>query len=236
MHLAPTAGPKGKMSCVLGIAMLAAADALRLQDRANEQKVKLTVVYETYCPSCQYFITNQLHQVWYTAGFQEILDMEMLPYGNAEGHGTSTVCQHGTNECTANMVHECALKHIARADAMAFVFCAEGQTIRGTHPEHLIDACMEDQATRTTLQACVAEFNNLDVASRTYHLNNQWTPWVVLNEVHSTDAENNLLAAICNTYTGSNKPHACASINASHVHFPSNHSVCPRFSNATSRS
>ncbi len=75
----------------------------------RNDRVNLSIYYETLCPDCRQFITTQ---VW--NAYQSILDIvniTFVPYGNAnELYRPETklyqyYCQHGAEECYGNLIH-----------------------------------------------------------------------------------------------------------------------------------
>lgn len=141
----------------------------------------------------------------------------MLPYGNARGVGSSVMCQHGPQECNMNMVEACAIKHLANAvDYMPFIFCAESQKV-GQEPEMIINKCSKDEAVAGSIKTCYDQGKGKEgidliseYANKTQALHHKYTPWVAIDGVHSTGAEDNLKKAVCAAYKGSNPPAACA--------------------------
>eukprot|EP00747_Dinoflagellata_sp_TGD_P040567 gnl/TRDRNA2_/TRDRNA2_140935_c0_seq4.p1 gnl/TRDRNA2_/TRDRNA2_140935_c0~~gnl/TRDRNA2_/TRDRNA2_140935_c0_seq4.p1 ORF type:complete len:271 (-),score=13.59 gnl/TRDRNA2_/TRDRNA2_140935_c0_seq4:43-774(-) len=229
MNIVVARGVAEKVGWML-LVMMSAGDALRLRDRTDDQRVKLTLAYETYCPDSQAFILGDLRQVWNTEGFPEILDIDMLPYGNAEGTGLKTICQHGSQECKTNMVHDCAIKHMTTP--IKFILCAQQYTKNMWPPELLIFACTQQRDTIIAMMQCSFKFDNKDVEERTRALNHKYVPWVSLNGKHSPDAERDLRAAICSAYHGSKPPAACSTLSIDIVRKTANTTrpgACPRF-------
>jgi len=181
------------------------------------------------------FITQDLKNVWNTEGFPAILNLNMLPYGNAQSSGGQVTCQHGTSECNLNMVEACGIKHLPEAsDYMAFVFCVEGSD-HSKSPDAIITSCAKDKETATGISTCYAEGSGAegkaliaDNAKQTQALGHKYTPWLVIDGEHSTSGEDNLKKAICAAYKGSAKPAACNSNDADH-----DIQKCPRFPNNT---
>ena len=71
--------------------------------------MNLTIYYESLCADCRQFIITQ---VW--NAFEAVLDIvniTLIPYGNAnETYRPETklyqfYCQHGPDECFANLIH-----------------------------------------------------------------------------------------------------------------------------------
>eukprot|EP00927_Polykrikos_kofoidii_P086492 TRINITY_DN970_c0_g1_i8.p1 TRINITY_DN970_c0_g1~~TRINITY_DN970_c0_g1_i8.p1 ORF type:complete len:293 (-),score=20.46 TRINITY_DN970_c0_g1_i8:109-912(-) len=230
---------------------------------STDEKVKLTFCYESLCPGCREFVLQQLQPSWNTDGFQNILEAEMLPYGNAEGSGlsvsvslfvfvcfcvslcvfvclcvsvyvsvclcvflcvivflcvsvgsgSSVQCQHGPAECNLNMAEACGIQHLPDPnDFLNFVFCVEKST--SSDPETLISSCATSSEAQASILDCYKGQEGPQLisalAARTAQLNHQYTPWVVINGEHSTDAENDLMKAVCDAYTGPNPPGRCS--------------------------
>eukprot|EP00747_Dinoflagellata_sp_TGD_P040565 gnl/TRDRNA2_/TRDRNA2_140935_c0_seq2.p1 gnl/TRDRNA2_/TRDRNA2_140935_c0~~gnl/TRDRNA2_/TRDRNA2_140935_c0_seq2.p1 ORF type:complete len:290 (-),score=17.57 gnl/TRDRNA2_/TRDRNA2_140935_c0_seq2:43-831(-) len=248
MNIVVARGVAEKVGWML-LVMMSAGDALRLRDRTDDQRVKLTLAYETYCPDSQAFILGDLRQVWNTEGFPEILDIDMLPYGNAEGTGLKTICQHGSQECKTNMVHDCAIKHMTTP--IKFILCAQQYTKNMWRPleemlENIMAACAKWQEREkvTVMMQCCFQSDNKDVEQRTSALNHHYVPWVLLNGKHSLAAERYLRAAICSAYKELNcgtlgieacrrkAPAACSTLSIDIVRKTANTTrpgACPRF-------
>ena len=77
-------------------------------------KVTVQLFAESLCPDCINYAQTQLAPLM--ADHARLVDLTVYPYGNAEetenSDGTySFSCQHGNNECTANMYEACAILH-----------------------------------------------------------------------------------------------------------------------------
>jgi hypothetical protein len=77
--------------------------------QAANDKVNFSLYYETLCPYCRGFITEQLFKAYNT--ILDIVNINIIPYGNAhETYDITTklyefVCQHGADECVGNLIH-----------------------------------------------------------------------------------------------------------------------------------
>ncbi|KAJ8985067.1 hypothetical protein NQ317_019750 [Molorchus minor] len=109
------------------------------------QNVTITVFYESLCPDCIDFVTNQLFPTYKKIGND--LNVDLVPFGNAEmtnATGNLTfVCQHGPNECYANKVHSCAVELYSVEESMEFVYC-DMQSKNPSSPSNLERVSVSD--------------------------------------------------------------------------------------------
>ncbi|XP_026435086.1 gamma-interferon-responsive lysosomal thiol protein-like [Papaver somniferum] len=55
------------------------------------------------------FIVNNFPKI-FTSGITDIMDLKLVPYGNAMvGENNTIICQHGHEECLLNQVEACAI-------------------------------------------------------------------------------------------------------------------------------
>uniref|UniRef100_A0A8C2WAM8 Gamma-interferon-inducible lysosomal thiol reductase n=1 Tax=Cyclopterus lumpus TaxID=8103 RepID=A0A8C2WAM8_CYCLU len=65
--------------------------------------VSVILYYESLCPDCRVFITQQLFPTW--TMLQDIMTVTLVPYGNEIPSANSPfTCQHGEPECRGNMI------------------------------------------------------------------------------------------------------------------------------------
>lgn len=81
----------------------------------GNQKVNVSVYYETLCWQSVRLIQRQLYPVW--LDFTENLNISFVPYGKAvynrnEKGLYSFECQHGPQECLGNRIQACALREL----------------------------------------------------------------------------------------------------------------------------
>ncbi|XP_076456849.1 gamma-interferon-inducible lysosomal thiol reductase-like [Babylonia areolata] len=183
--------------------------------------VDFELYYESLCPDCRQFITQQLYQTFTQVG--HIMNLTLVPFGNAQeskqGDRWVFQCQHGKQECVGNLLETCAIHALGgnMDQIMPFIYCVESSQ---RSPMAAVKTCAGKQGLPLEqILSCYnsSEGNQLEhqMALRTNALNppHQYVPWVVLNGVHTekinTEATQNLLKLICDTYTGP-KPKACA--------------------------
>lgn len=123
------------------------------------QMVNVTVMYESYCKDCSWFITKELVPVY--KQLRKHLILEMVPFGRArmrEPQGADTTvsfsCRHGNAECQANMVHACAIAlYPDPAVHLHFIAC----TLKAWKPEkNVIRCCQQLKLDSSKIQGCAA--------------------------------------------------------------------------------
>uniref|UniRef100_A0A1B6D829 Gamma-interferon-inducible lysosomal thiol reductase n=1 Tax=Clastoptera arizonana TaxID=38151 RepID=A0A1B6D829_9HEMI len=82
---------------------------------ANEQKLVVTVFYESLCPDSKSFFVNHLLPSFLRA--PNLFEIDLVPYGKASTQISSLGeykfdCQHGTVECEGNKIHACAISKV----------------------------------------------------------------------------------------------------------------------------
>lgn len=189
-------------------------------------KVELALYFESLCPDCQLFIRQQLYPTYLKVG--EIFNLTLVPYGNAEERrqGDTWVfeCQHGPKECEGNLIETCAIAILNNISAsFPFIHCFEINS-ENEEPQNAEPAAIGEKCAKSLgidyepIGACATgpKGNELEhqMALKTNALEPQheYVPWVTLNGKHTEKmqrkAENNLLALVCEYYTGT-KPSAC---------------------------
>ncbi|KAF9593557.1 hypothetical protein IFM89_024175 [Coptis chinensis] len=82
---------------------------LLLDPKASEvPNVKLSVYYETLSPSSSWFIYFQPSFI-FENGLIDIIDLHLVPSGNATTRNDAIVCEHGEDDCFLNTVEACAI-------------------------------------------------------------------------------------------------------------------------------
>lgn len=166
------------------------------------------------------------------ADINAIMDLKMVGYGNTHYSYDPTPsfeCQHGQGECDTDALDLCVqyklsgtLESIENGNttksAFPFILCMEkeggdptkgqycfdntyGQGTSGTVTQHLtwpeIDSCH------------TKEFNEVQLAAMKATPGHQYVPWVIVNGALLKNTAL-LQKAICDAYTGSDKPSSCS--------------------------
>ncbi|XP_077863240.1 gamma-interferon-inducible lysosomal thiol reductase-like [Saccoglossus kowalevskii] len=175
--------------------------------------VQVALYYESLCPGCRNFIQSQLYPTW-----QQLSDLITFSLKEHQiGDEWQFECQHGVNECIGNVIETCTLYYNEIKTAFPVIACMEAnakpydaQVGQQCASQYSVDYSTILKCSNSTLG------NKLEhqMALKTDALNppHTYTPWVTLNGVHTediqTEAQNNLLKLVCDTYTGK-KPAAC---------------------------
>lgn len=197
---------------------------------ASLKPIKLTVLFEMYCPDSMDFINGQL---WPT--YQQLKDyisLDLLPHGKANQSFDKNTnrwhfsCQHGPPECHGNLITTCAIHISQRNESIYLPFAKcffEGDPtdwffngFQGKrNPMKTGKKCAEDIGISwSRLNECINgdEGNQLqhDIASRTPRLG--YVPWIYVNGRSggnlNNKAETNLKELLCHLIPAP-KPEAC---------------------------
>ncbi|XP_057670593.1 GILT-like protein 1 [Diorhabda carinulata] len=78
---------------------------------AQEEKVNVTVYYESLCPFAKKFIVTQLYPAL-QGNLSEYVNLELIPYGKSVtkeiGGNLTFTCHHGNVECYGNLIQVCS--------------------------------------------------------------------------------------------------------------------------------
>jgi len=136
-------------------------------------------------------------------------------------------CQHGEDECAANMYQACGLNANNGTSATGvptawpFVLCMEGT---GDDPKTAAEKCAGDNNVDwSVIKACAGELpavgssdvgnplmHSIGAATEGLQPPHQWTPWVVMNgrPLSEKQLDQDLTQVICDAYKGT-KPAGC---------------------------
>jgi interferon gamma-inducible protein 30 len=184
-------------------------------DLKNGPKVEVVVYYEAFCPYCQRFITKALWQAWNSFGLKDIMSVELVPWGNANSvflmdESYNFTCDHGPEECRANMWQACAVDTVKQADKqLEYIVCLEKSKDAVAAEEHCAKAVKIDFA---AIQTCFQTRGNHllhDMQLKTEKLSPplKGVPWVTVANEALQDADD-VLEAVCKHYKGP-KPIGC---------------------------
>ncbi|XP_066946306.1 gamma-interferon-inducible lysosomal thiol reductase-like isoform X1 [Macrobrachium rosenbergii] len=182
-------------------------------------RVKVTVYYESLCPTSRSFFVNQLYPTWRI--LSGIMEVDLNAYGKATDTTTETSqnnsngdflcqCQHGPQECQGNKLLTCARKYLPdEGDLVDFSHCVMDQYTGLTAGRPCADRLGIDY---TALEACVQSheggrlLHEVGIKQSTLLPRLNYVPWILIDDVYtprlSLESERNLKGVVCNTYQG----------------------------------
>lgn len=191
-----------------------------------DDRVRIDMYTEALCPDCIQFLTTSAKTALETQDINLIADINLYPYGNAQESQSGSqwvfTCQHGSNECVGNLMENCAMNLTSHDVGLAFVLCVEENiqqyyddfTQAGSYCANLHNVNFNEVT--DCMQGDLGNKIQHDVATRTESLqpSHQYVPWVVVNDSHDSDVENqvlnDMLSYVCQNYKGTVKIAACS--------------------------
>ncbi|TRY57422.1 hypothetical protein DNTS_031419 [Danionella cerebrum] len=179
-------------------------------------QVEISLYYESLCPGCRSFITEQLFPTWVL--LKDIMRVHLIPFGNAKELPEENLfsCQHGESECDTNMMQACIISAANHA-AFPVIYCMESSAdvLNSAKP------CLQLHAPFTkweTVESCTKGELGLTLMHRnainTQALNPAHThvPWITFNGNYTSEMEDKamstLFTLVCSLYKGV-KPPVC---------------------------
>ncbi|XP_050536618.1 gamma-interferon-inducible lysosomal thiol reductase-like isoform X3 [Daktulosphaira vitifoliae] len=182
------------------------------QNQNSVPRVTVSIYYESLCPDCINFFTNQLKPN--LEKFYKYLNLDFVPYGNcnqtqSEGKWNFT-CQHGPLECSDNKWQACAINVLpSKPKCLAQYLTCYMTSVKKTHSAYLCAKKLGLLQSYKKIKDCV---QNDDFSSELLaHYGNRtrsliprlsWVPLItfngVFNKIDQYNAEHNFPKAICN--------------------------------------
>ncbi|KAM9385787.1 gamma-interferon-inducible lysosomal thiol reductase-like [Pholidichthys leucotaenia] len=191
------------------------ANATRIYQAVSP--VSVTLYYESLCPHCREFITQQLFPTW--TMLQDIMAVTLVPSGNAKETPSenSFTCQHGEPECRANMIEACILHLMDHLLAFQVVYCMESsadvlsaaqrclQLYAPSVPWSRVNSCVKGRNGNQLMHFNAAMTRALSPA-------HTHVPWVTFNGEYTEENEDKAMSSlfhlVCELYKGV-KPPVC---------------------------
>ncbi|KAJ4875800.1 Gamma interferon responsive lysosomal thiol (GILT) reductase family protein [Raphanus sativus] len=169
----------------------------------ESDKVKLNLYYESLCPYCHKFITNDLVK-FFKSDLHRIADLKLVPFGNAKVSDNLTVtCQHGEEECKLNAIAACAIRTWPNPKMHYwFIRCVEKNT------KNWGESCFKTYGGEKAIRDCYAGDLSkkliLGYAKQTLNLKpkKKYVPWVTVNGTPLYDNYDDFVAQVCKAYNG----------------------------------
>ncbi|XP_042456347.1 gamma-interferon-responsive lysosomal thiol protein-like [Zingiber officinale] len=196
---------------VLSVSYRTTSAAVASSDSAS--KVSVALYYETLCPYSANFIVNYLAKI-FENGLISIVDLELVPYGNARIRNGTISCQHGPYECLLNTVEACAIATWPDLNEhFSFIYCVEDLALKHKYLEW--GSCFSKTGldSLAVLECYDNDYGKkleLEYAAKTDALEppHTYVPWVVVNGQPLYEEYEDVEAYICQAYTGET-PNAC---------------------------
>ncbi|XP_030029414.2 GILT-like protein 1 [Manduca sexta] len=172
-----------------------------------ENKVKITVYYETLCPASVRFLTHQLKPV--VEKLSSYLDVQLVPYGHARTYKSGDRylfrCQHGPAECYGNKLHACAIDALQNnTQAVLFNACLMQYSYRSYRVDYIsvLNWCgYKLNAPINGIWECVnSERGSIvlkNFGALTHALSPRYVPYLVFDGSLDNQARANLMSAVC---------------------------------------
>ncbi|CAL5202590.1 unnamed protein product [Lathyrus oleraceus] len=182
----------------------------------SHNKVSLELYYESLCPYCANFIVNYLPQIFQQEDLLSIVDLKLVPWGNAKLRDNSTiVCQHGEYECLLDTIEGCAIDTWPQPNKhFPFIYCVENLAHQGRREEW--ESCYEKVGLNSsTVNDCYRSERgkqlHLKHADETNALQppHTYVPWVVVDGEPLYDDYRSFISYICKAYKGTDAPKSC---------------------------
>jgi interferon gamma-inducible protein 30 len=160
--------------------------------------------------SCIDVLTNSLRDAMGKIG--DIVDLDVVPFGNGSEKNGVISCQHGARECHANTLQGCAQSlYPTQSQWFAFIVCME----KTTDPLGAAPRCAKAHGMSwTKIERCAKGDDGRKIlfanARRTLDLSppNKYVPWITVNGQPYEDPEN-IIRAVCSQYTAADKLSYC---------------------------
>jgi len=192
-----------------------------------QEKVSVTVYFESYCPDSVKFLTKQLYPL-YVSPLEPYMNITLVPFGKAtftksEAGDYTFDCHHGEKECRGNKAIACVLKEkdSTFADQFKFINCTSSMIAANTKMEtYPIKECammanMKEEMIRSCAEGMSGSEFLAEYGNKTHDLNPPLTsvPTVVFNDKFmksdSDMAVSDFRKALCSRISGT-KPAECA--------------------------
>ncbi|KAJ7959871.1 Gamma interferon inducible lysosomal thiol reductase [Quillaja saponaria] len=186
---------------------------------SHGDKISLEVYYESLCPDSTSFFVNYLGKLFEDEELISILDLKLIPYGNARiGPNNTITCQHGQFECLLNTIEACAINIWPDVDKQfPFSYCIEALADEHKAPEW--ESCfkklgLDPKPVLDCYRSGDGKELELRYAAETDVLRppHTFVPWVVLDGQPLYEDYEDIVSYVCKAYKGTSEPKACSQV------------------------
>jgi len=175
----------------------------------DEPNVKLSLYFESLCPYCKRFITEQLGPNF--EAFEKYMEVHLNPFGNArERHGRRFECQHGSAECKGSIIEGCLISKMngTSQSPVPTIACIEASdpsdpmtTQKCMQDTNVADPSFDDVKTCGEGSEGKELFHLFGQETKNLEPPHQYVPWITFNDKWDEDIQNeatiNLKATLC---------------------------------------
>jgi len=186
------------------------------------EPVSVELYYESLCPDCREFISDQFYPSWVLLQDSGILSVDLIAYGNAHESQLSSgqwnyTCQHGPKECEGNLIENCIMDatNYNTDMYMPIIFCIENSSdplaaaekcvVSGNLNWKHIESCSKGDQGNALMHKAAVKTDALKPPHK-------YVPWIVANGVHTEElqdaAQKDFFKFVCDMYKGT-KPKEC---------------------------
>uniref|UniRef100_A0A0K0DN54 Saposin A-type domain-containing protein n=1 Tax=Angiostrongylus cantonensis TaxID=6313 RepID=A0A0K0DN54_ANGCA len=99
----------------------------RYRSAAYNKPINITLLVEALCPFCQGWVVEEFYPKVFEI-FAEFINVELVPFGNAQIMNGTITCQHGPEECRINRFESCLIHVLKSQDRyVPFIYCIDNQ-------------------------------------------------------------------------------------------------------------
>ncbi|KAK7287223.1 hypothetical protein RIF29_00363 [Crotalaria pallida] len=179
------------------------------------EKVNVSVYYESLCTPCAKFIIKYLQEIFYQ-DIISIVNLHLVPWAGSHVNdaNNSIICQNGPDECKLNSVEACAI-NIFNVDKYYYLInCIEYLAIEGRQKNW--KSCISQLGLpNERIMNCYNSGNATELAQK--YINETsflsppptFLPWVVVNNQPLEKEYQNVISYVCKDYRGTAVPEAC---------------------------
>ncbi|KAL4394990.1 hypothetical protein HN51_022883 [Arachis hypogaea] len=181
----------------------------------NNNKVNLSVYYESLCQPCATFIIKNLYEIFNT-NLISIVNLQLVPYANSHVNLTnnSISCQNGQDECILNSLESCAMNLWSDVGKYyGLIYCFEFLAIEGRSNKW--QDCFDQLGLPLASILNCSRGNGTELAKKyieettKLHPPHSFLPWVVINNQPIAQDYANFTYFVCKAYKGIAVPDAC---------------------------
>ncbi|PAV76883.1 hypothetical protein WR25_26777 [Diploscapter pachys] len=200
----------------------------RYTNTTYDKRINITVFTEGYCRYCRHFFVDILYPKVYQK-LKNIVNIEIVPYGNSKIVNGKIQCQHGEEECKVDKFESCVIDKLPSQDKfMPLLNC----TLKLINPKipfvSVYQRCFRKVSVPETARRRIMQVFSCYNSAEGYALQlkaarrttaawpeRHWgVPHIIVNgiSIHTQPFYMNIDAMICTWYNGKSKPKYCSEI------------------------